>query len=648
MLGALATLLCGVGLYGVARRSFSRLLADLDPAARFGLSGLLGLALLGFATFFFGLIPGGLRWVSIFAGAAAVLGFAEVWRATKAGELAFGKPAGWTWAFVAALGLAFLFALVGVLGPSDMQDWDSLAYHLAVPKLWLEAGRMEFIPYIHHSNFPFLIDNLYIAGLAWGGEAGAKAFSLLYASFGCCALFGLARGRYGQAAGWWTALAFAAIPVTLWEAGTAYVDVGHGVWAGLAILFAAQALESPSSRRWVVLAAICAGCAAASKYTGLQVAVAAALTLLFARAASGSLVSGLKAAAIVGFAAVALCSPWLIRNYVNLANPVYPFFHSVFQGRNWDDYRSKIYQNEQQTFGVGRSESGRDWKQLPHAALGLAYQPGRFVNPGQERGMGFPAGALGAVGLAAGLVWLISGRSRTFELGALAATGVCFLFWFALSQQSRYGMIMAVPLCVLAGGAVAKLRAGPMIAVMASLQALYSLWLVEAVSVATKLPVVLGKESRERYLAKSVPFFEGAEQINLVARGGRVALFDEVFGFLLDVPYFWANPGHGTAIPYERFETGRHMAEELRRQGFSHAYVGFVFQTRDQTLRWVAASGLADGGVRPYSQKERAGLMDELQTRWKPLVAEAVASGELEPIWVSPKGVLLRIRGTGE
>src|SRR5262249_4474254 len=140
---------------------------------------------------------------------------------------------------VAVIAIAMLFAVVGVLAPSDSIDWDSLAYHMAVPKIWLAGGKIEFISYIHHSNFPFTVDNLYIWGLTWGGESGAKAFALAFALLGTVSIFGLARQQYGDKAGWWAALAFGTTPMVVWLSGTAYIDVANGLYGGLGIAMAA-------------------------------------------------------------------------------------------------------------------------------------------------------------------------------------------------------------------------------------------------------------------------------------------------------------------------------------------------------------------------------------------------------------------------
>ncbi|MEZ5162187.1 MAG: hypothetical protein R2688_00235 [Fimbriimonadaceae bacterium] len=141
---------------------------------------------------------------------------------------------------VALFGLLLLFPLVASLSPSTTMDWDSIAYHLAVPKMWMQDGQIHKVLNLHHSNFPFSIDNLYIWGLALGGEAGAKAFSFAILVFGVLAVYGTARRCFpdSQFAGLAAGLIFAGSPVVLWESGTAYIDVAHGLYAGLGVFCA--------------------------------------------------------------------------------------------------------------------------------------------------------------------------------------------------------------------------------------------------------------------------------------------------------------------------------------------------------------------------------------------------------------------------
>lgn len=635
MLGFLITVAVSVALSGLGIALLMRLAPERDACFRLGAGGLIGLGTLGLASLLVLSFPGGAKWglglpiVLVFVGLA--LGWKELGATLRAGR----KPVGAEWAFVGAFLLTGLFALVGVLAPSTMMDWDSLAYHFAVPKLWIQAGQAYSVSFIHHSNFPFVVDNLYVWGLQWGGEAGAKGFSWMFALSGGLAVYGFARERWGGFAGWWSALAFVGMPVVAWEAGTGYVDVAHGLFAGLGLLQCARLIET-WKREDAVLAAVFLGFAAGSKYTGLQTIAVCALVL---GVAALVLRTGWKQAALAIGLAVVIASPWYVRNAVQVDNPVFPFFYEQLGGKHWDQFSADIYRDEQQTFGVGRKEGGgRDWSQFPHAVFGMAYQPGRYTNPAPTQGMGHPVQALGVAVFAATVCWLASGRLRRMESAALGGLFASFVLWFALSQQSRYAANFGVPLAVLLGGAVAWPRSGAVLAVVAALQSVYTLGLVKTTVTDGQLPVVLGRVEPDAYRAGT--FYSRAQTINREALGGKVALYDEVFGYWLDVPYFWANPGHSTEIPYATLDSGSALADHLKGMGFTHVYLNLAFQDPAFRDRWLEAMRPGGSG---FSPEEATGLDADLRTKWKRLLAEAVASGRLVPVAQEGRSLLFTL-----
>ena len=69
-----------------------------------------------------------------------------------------------------------ILALIQALSPPAGLDWDGLAYHLAVPKLYISKHGIYYIPFISHSNFPFLTEMWYTLGLAVGSTIIAKLF----------------------------------------------------------------------------------------------------------------------------------------------------------------------------------------------------------------------------------------------------------------------------------------------------------------------------------------------------------------------------------------------------------------------------------------------------------------------------------------
>lgn len=634
------------------RGLLARWLDELDDQEAYGVAGLLGLGFVGTLTVVLGLIPGFLRFGMIGVGALTVVLAGIAAKKHWSGVFAAKKPEGLALGAIASIALMSLFPLIASQVPSTSLDWDSLAYHLAVPKLWLEANQVTWIQTIHHSNFPFALDALYLYGLTFAGEFGAKAFMFFILLLGARALFGLAR-RWGAGENAiWAPLAFMASPVVLWESGTAYIDVGHGLFAGLGVLYVAEMVwklskeESLGSLPWI--SALCWGMAMGTKLTGLQTFfVAGFLFLVFGAKRFGSVV---KPAGIVAGVALLIALPWFGKSVAFTGNPVFPFFYEQLGGKGWDQWRADIYKNEQQTFGVGREvdetsgKSRRDITKIGDAVLGLGYQPGRYVNPGQTVGGGFPTGAIGFVTLLCFVFWAVSGKAGPRERFVLAWVGMTFLLWFFLSQQSRYLTFLVVPAAVLVSTGVGKLKLGKVLAGATVVQALATLYILVNFGFPNQVKVITGGLSPDSYRKATVPFAGMAEVINKNNDVTEVALFDEVFGYLLDKKYFWANPGHSDRIAFEKMQSGDELANELLNQRVSHVYMALMFGDSASRDRWLSSAGLVPGET--MSEEERLAMLGNREVAWKVLLADAIKSGRLtvasEPI--SPRGILFKVQ----
>ncbi|MFH0794759.1 MAG: hypothetical protein V2A74_12090, partial [bacterium] len=64
----------------------------------------------------------------------------------------------------AGVAISAIPALVEALTPPA--SWDALVYHLTIPRLYLEAGRLAPLPDLIYANFPHATDLLYLLPLA--------------------------------------------------------------------------------------------------------------------------------------------------------------------------------------------------------------------------------------------------------------------------------------------------------------------------------------------------------------------------------------------------------------------------------------------------------------------------------------------------
>lgn len=606
--------------------------AQLDPAERLAVAVLIVLAALGWLPLVVSSFGLGVAASLILTPTIVIL--AVAWFA-RGGQSTVEVPRDKRlWAIAGVFGLV---PLVKALSPSDMLDWDTLAYHFAVPKLWLQADRFEHIPFIHQSNFPFLVDNLFLYGLSGNLEFGAKAVTVLFWLLGVVWIFGVVNRRFSSDAALWSCLAFAGAPVVLWSSGSGYIDVAHGLYAAIGAFYAFESLEA-AELDWMRagLAGLGLGAAMGSKYTGLQVAFLSLLVVLSVLAFRKRWSPHGKLLAAAGGIALLIACPWYVRNIANTGNPVFPFFYERLGGKGWDQWRADIYRNEQQTFGVGRTEKGRDPMALGHSVLGLGYQPGRFINPGQTEGQGVPMGATGVVLLLVPFAWLAWGRRKSPWTPLVALTGLSFLLFFLLSQQVRYLASLWPLWSILVGATLSQFPQLPKSALaVIGAQAAYTWGLLYTTQTQAQLPVALGAQNRQAFQESVVAFSQFAPQIDAtVGKGGKVALFHEVFGYFLNVPYMWGNPGHSDLIPYERLQTGDEWVEAMRAAGVTHVYLR-LGPISPREREWLAAA--LSGSKVPTEQAAEAD--QDLNLKWMRLLCDAIASGRA-PVetWFTSKG----------
>lgn len=564
MIGAIGfALASGVVACGVGSALFPRAIPGLSGASLLAVRAALGFGAIGSVTMLVGWAGGfgRLPILAVVLIAVAAIG----WRRSGMPKAADALP------IVAVVGAALLLLRVpAALAPSDSNDWDTLSHQLAMARIWLNSGGLDYIPFMPHSNVPGAVNMLYVWGLWAGDQFAAKMLTVLFLAVAALAVAAIAGARYGRAAAAWAGLATLASPVLLWEAGTAYVDIPHGLWTALAVLAFASAYaadEDQDAKSWLLLGGWAMGFALASKYVALPIAGVLLVGMLWFAARRTALA---RQVAVAIALATLVALPWYARNAVNTGNPFYPFLYSVFDSRNWSDENAAAFRAEQSQFGIGvRPGGGVDPAAFGGAITGLSLQPDRQINRAS------PFGATGAVFLLAPLLWAFSGRGRRFERALLLVLLLSLVAWFFMTQQSRYLTGLVLVSSVLAGGAV-TLRYRPLMIAAISLQAVWCFALFGYFNrdeLTEQVAVTTGEITREEYLGVRFDFWPGVQAINSLGEGAKVALYDEVRGFYLAHDYFWANPQHSTMIPYEAIGSGAELVDHLRALGATHVYV---------------------------------------------------------------------------
>jgi hypothetical protein len=556
----------------------------------------LGMGTLGYLILAAGLLGGLTRPVlallSVVGWALAVAGLRS-WRKAAPGTDA-EKPEGVTTALWGLVALLAAITAISALRVPDGWDWDGLSYHLAAPKIYLRAGRIVFIPYDSHTDFPFTLEMLFTYGLAFGGTGAAKLFHwaagwLTAVSVGLWTRRLSANGRpVPRWAGAVAALAFGSMPLVLWEIGTAYIDLGTACFQFLALAALLDGIRFQAGRpaldaRQLVLAGVFTGFALGTKYTALIQfgLLGLGLCWVLVRASPEGRAKTWVAAALFLVASLAVASPWYVKNWIWVHNPVYPFFYRFFpHSYSWNAEAERGYSGEQDQFGFGTA---------PAAVLSvfwnLAVHGRAFFIKAPKTLLGDKLGSLGPLwaGLLPLVFWArrLDWRSVACLAYSLASIGI----WLLMTQQTRYLLPVFAPLAVFVGVLLAGLDSR-----LVRRAALGFVGLTTLMSVGMHLPmaqtalrVVSGQISERDYLHVVLPgLYDAAEFINSqLPPGSKVALYQETRGFYLDRDYFWGNPGQHNEIPYDQLKSTDDLVAALRRLGITHVLINYEF-SRDQ------------------------------------------------------------------
>jgi Dolichyl-phosphate-mannose-protein mannosyltransferase len=246
-----------------------------------------------------------------------------------------------------------LWLLLGAMSPPT--DFDVREYHLQGPKEWFHTGQITFLSHNVYTSFPFLSEMFSLAGMVltgnwWQGALVGKFVLACFAPLTTLAVYCMARRLVDHHIGLLAALIHITTPWTVRISIIAYAEGALSFYfaaSTLCLLMFRESRDSGDRRRIALMTGLFAGSAMACKYTGLISPLLPAGLILAAYAARGtnSASGALTASAgeqtwrtVLLFVAgiVFVIGPWLIRNYNDTGNPVYPLAWTVMGGSEWD------------------------------------------------------------------------------------------------------------------------------------------------------------------------------------------------------------------------------------------------------------------------------------------------------------------------
>ncbi len=506
--------------------------------------------------------------------------------------------ADWVWAGCAAA--AALAGFAAALAPDV--EYDAVWYHLYFPRLFLEHGRLVDLPAEYVSLYPMTWELWFGYGLAFTPGAATLLHTACLPLAGAAA-FALARAAAPAASPWLAAALFVTVPTMIWEASTAYVDLAVALHTTL-VLLALVRYGRTGARQWLLLAAVNLGVALASKHVTLVVVALVCPGLALCSWLRDRRVGrALGDATALGLVALAFALPWYVRTWLATGNPLFPELYGLFGGPpdRWNAASDAGLRRFFARFGYPRTLANQlllPWHLTMHAA--------RFGGtPGPALLALVPLALLGGLtragrwvlAFAACYVALWASPLATFQfrwvapaLPALAVVGAhgYARMTAALGAAAGRWRAAAASVAPLALGALLLLQTPAFTRLHvrdATAEDPWAGWLAHTLY-QVPLRVVVGAESRDAYLARSVPTYRAWQwAARSLPPGARVLAWAGGDHFYSHNDRVWAFAARAHATAFAPAGEDSAALAGLRALGVTHLLV---------EERFLARNGMSD------------------------------------------------------
>jgi hypothetical protein len=401
--------------------------------------------------------------------------------------------------------IALLVILQLVVGLTPLVFYDLQAYHLFAPSQWLMSGGLMSVSL----------------------DTTGQVAKLILTAIGCL----LAVGTYellrsaGRRAALLGTLCVLTFPEFWMMQTLGVVDLAVAVFLLFGLIWLRDAFAQ-SGRRYVILAGVAFGIAIGSRYQAvilLSLIVIASVVEALRKPILAKLV-------IVGSLALALVTPWLVRNYSHLGNPVFPLMQSTFgNGGEWSEEQAKV---------LNTDVLGKSIREV--TPLQLVASPANALTDPAATGL-FGAGLIlgGLLGLAA--------SSR--EIRIVSVLGLAGLVvWCFFRPEGGFPFLrfnaLSVVFLLAATGAVLGTRIVPVLAVGSFVIAVFHVQNILPAAQSLK-----NQNLRESMYRNSVPSWPAFDYVNKNLKDNhRVLLVGETRGFWLRVPALVPSAHNGAQL----------------------------------------------------------------------------------------------------
>ncbi len=468
-------------------------------------------------------------------------------------SLKFRLRLNWLLYFViAALAVLNIFA---ALAPPHSSD--AVAYHLAIPKIFAEHGRIAEIPYMVTSNYPLATEMLFLDGYLLRGGVLSEMIAAYIALLLAVAIFVFSKKHFGRSTALIAAAVFYTLPIVSVFNIRGFVDISTALYA-MAALIALSKWTETRDTKLLALTGVLAGAAAATKMSAYVIPA----ILFFAVAyvsRKEKLARAAKNIAAYSIAAAAMIAPWMAKAYAYTGNPVYPLFSNIFGGKYLSEGLVTVWVKEALAF-TGTGTSLVDLLALPWNMTMNTPAFGELLG-------------VGPVFLAFIPLLLLMGNVDRKIKWLLAMAAAPLVVWFYTAQSLRYIFFVYALLSIASAYAISRLLSakgtGKIAGAAVALTIVMNLALWAGAN-NDELRVAAGLTDKEIYLSQQMENYQLLKYANENLKGAKLCIYGSIRGYYSDNEYVWCNPAYQGYIDFYSMKTGDELLAKLREAGITH------------------------------------------------------------------------------
>lgn len=490
-----------------------------------------------------------------------------------------------------------IFALLAILVAASIvppSGWDTLNYHLAIPKIFLQFEEIRHLPTIFHSHFPLPVQFQYLVLMGLTSASAASMLTLTYLVLTLVIMREMLKMMNYEHL-WHTTIAVLfSITVVLFSTHETLIEPSAMFYITLAVFFCIQLIQKHSIGT-VILIGIISGYAAATKYSNLPFIVLIPLSLGITMLGRNHVRP--RVLMFISVVGIVVALPWYLRTWIDTGNPFWPYFLTFIPSL----YNENVYTLSKNTPGIAKIievEKNRlsfiletIWKVLSKP-IRMIFFPDQFGGDDPKAGP-----------LLLGLIPFVfmklkdwNNRKRYLML-MIYTSLLFFVVWLVTFHNTRYLAPIFPITAIVLGLAYEKATESPAVRRIVQLIIIGSLGLsllITGKANLTKINTYVSSANEIEYYnnlqspygGQMVREFGASHYINSIAtEDTKVLILGGLFGYFLDVEWEIGRYDAQVKYDYSTINSIQDMSDMLKEHNITHILAPFS-QTEERQPRY--------------------------------------------------------------